>query len=47
MPPDFILLSEPLVDDNLRLPRRREPLGIEHLAAQVSIGVFVVSVLRT
>ena len=47
MSPDLVVLSELLVDDNLRLPRRREPLGIEQLAAQVSIEAFVVSVLRT
>ena len=30
---DVIVLSEPLVDDNLGLLRRREPLGVEYLVA--------------
>ena len=47
MPPDLVLLSELLVDDDRSLPRRRKPFGILHLAAQGSIGGFVVSVLQT
>jgi hypothetical protein len=31
--PDVIVLAEPLVDDDLGLLRRREPLGIEDLFA--------------
>ena len=30
---DVIVLSEPLVDDDLGLLHRREPLGVEYLAA--------------
>jgi hypothetical protein len=40
-----IVLSEPVVDDDLSLLRRREPLGVEHLMTQGSVEVFVVSVL--
>ena len=40
-----IVLSEPLVDDNLSLLCRREPLGVEHLAAECAVEAFVVSVL--
>jgi len=31
--PDLIVLPEPLVDDDLRLLRCREPLGVEYLLA--------------
>jgi len=40
-----VVLSEPLVDDDLSLLCSGEPLGIENLAAQRSIEAFVVSVL--
>ena len=30
---DVIVLSEPLVDDDLGLLHRREPLGVEYLVA--------------
>ena len=42
---DVIVLSEPLVDDDLSLLCRVEPFGIEHLAAQCAVESFVVSVL--
>ena len=47
MPSDLVLLSEPLVDDDRSLPRRRKPFGFQYLAAQGFIEAFVVSVLRT
>jgi len=40
-----VVLSEPLVDDDLSLLCCGEPPGIENLAAQRSIEAFVVSVL--
>ena len=40
-----VVLSAPLVDDDLSLLCRREPFGIENLAAQRSIEALVVSVL--
>ena len=40
-----IVLSEPVVDDDLSLLRRREPLGVENLVAKDSVEAFVVSVL--
>ena len=42
---DVIVLSEPLIDDDLGLLCRHEPLGIEYLAAQRSIEAFVVLAL--
>jgi len=42
---DEVVLSEPLVDDDLGLLCRREPFGIKHLAAQGSIEALIVSVL--
>jgi hypothetical protein len=42
---DVIVLFEPLVDDDLSLLRRREPLGVEYLMTQGSVEAFVVSVL--
>ena len=42
---DVIVLSEPLVDDDLSQLCRVEPFGVEHLAAQSSVKAFVVSVL--
>ena len=42
---DVIVLSEPLVDDDLSLLCRVAPFGIEHLAAQSSVKSFVVSIL--
>ena len=42
---DVIVLSEPVVDDDLSLLRRREPLGVEHLMTQGSVEAFVVSIL--
>ncbi len=40
-----VVLSEPLIDDDLSLRRRGEPLGIEHLVAKGTVEAFVVSVL--
>ena len=40
-----VVLSEPLIDDDLSLRRRGEPLGIEHLAAKCAVEAFVISVL--
>ena len=34
---DVIVLPEPLVDDDLRLPGRCEPFGVEQLAAQRAV----------
>ena len=42
---EVIVVFEPVVDDDLCLPGRREPLCIEHLAAKGSVEAFVVSVL--
>ena len=42
---DVIVLSEPLIDDDLGLLCRHEPLGIEYLTAQRSIEAFVVLAL--
>ena len=42
---DVIVLSEPLVDDDLGLLCCGEPFGVEHLAAQSSVKSFVVSIL--
>ena len=42
---DVVVLSEPLIDDDLSLLRRREPLGVKHLMTQGSVEAFVVSVL--
>ena len=42
---DVIVLSEPLVDDDLSLLCCGEPFGVEHLAAQSSVKSFVVSIL--
>ncbi len=35
---DVIVLSEPLVDDDLSLLCCGEPFGVEHLAAQVPLN---------
>ena len=40
----MVVLPEPLVDDDLSLLRRREPLGVEQLAAMGPVEAFVVSV---
>ena len=40
-----VVLSEPVIDDDLRLLGRREPLRIENLSAQRAIEPLVVSVL--
>ena len=40
-----VVLSEPLIDDDLSLRRRGEPLGIEHLVAKGTVEAFIVSVL--
>ena len=42
---DVVVLSEPLIDDNLCLLCRREPFGVEHLVAQGAVEALVVSVL--
>ncbi len=42
---DVIVLSEPLVDDDLGLLCCGEPFGVEHLAAQSFVKSFVVSIL--
>jgi len=42
---DVVVLPEPLVDDDLSLLSRGEPLGIENLVAQGSVEAFVISVL--
>ena len=42
---DVVVLSEPLIDDDLGLLCRHEPFGIEYLAAQGSIEALIVSVL--
>jgi hypothetical protein len=31
--PDMIVLSQPLIDDDLSLPGGREPFGVEHFLA--------------
>ena len=41
---DVIVLPEPGVDDDLGLSRRREPLRVEHLAAQRAVETLVVSI---
>ena len=41
----MVVLSEPLVDDDLSLLSRGEPFGVEHFVAQGSVEAFVVSVL--
>ena len=40
-----IVLSQPLVNDDLSLLCCGEPFGVEHLAAQSSVKSFVVSIL--
>ena len=45
MRPDVIVLSEPVIDDDLGLLGRCEPLRIEHLSAQCAIEPLVASVL--
>jgi hypothetical protein len=42
---DVVVLPEPLVDDDLGLAGRDEPLGIEHLSAQRAIEPLVVAIL--
>ena len=41
----MVVLPEPLIDDDFSLLRRREPVGVEHLAAKGPVEAFVVSVL--
>ena len=45
MRPGVIVLPEPVIDDDLSLLGRREPLRIENLSPQCPIEPFVVSVL--
>ncbi len=40
-----IVLFEPAVDDDLGLPCRREPFGVQDFPAQRAIEAFVVSIL--
>ena len=42
---DVIVLLQPRVDDDLRLPCRREPLGIENLAPQRAVEALVITIL--
>jgi len=42
---DVIVLAKPLVDDDLRLTGRYEPLGIEHFASQCAVEPLIVAVL--
>ena len=42
---DVIVLPEPLIDDDLGLLGRREPLGVENLVPERSIEALVVAVL--
>ncbi len=42
---DVVVLPEPRVDDDLRLPGRREPLGVENFTPQRPVEAFVVAVL--
>ena len=39
---EVIVVFEPVVDDDLCLRSRREPLCIEHLAVKGSVSAFVV-----
>lgn len=43
--PDVVVLSEPLIDDGLRLSGCREPFGVEHFATKRSVEALIVSVL--
>ena len=43
--PSVVVLSEPLIDDDLGLFCRREPFRIENLSAQRAIEPLVVSIL--
>ena len=45
MRPGVVVLSEPVIDDDLRLLGRREPFHIENLSAQRAIEPLVVSIL--
>ncbi len=45
MRPCVIVLPEPVIDDDLRLLGRREPLRVENLSAQRAVKPLVVSVL--
>ena len=40
-----IVLGDPLIDHDLRLPGGCEPLGVEHLAPQRTVEALVISVL--
>lgn len=40
-----VVLSEPVIDDDLRLLGRREPLRVENLPAQRPVEPLIVSVL--
>ena len=42
---DVIVLAQPCVDDDLRLTRGGEPLGVEQFGAQCAVEALVVSVL--
>lgn len=42
---DVVVLSEPLVDDDLGLLCCGEPFGIEHLVAKGPVEALVVSIL--
>ena len=41
----MVVLSEPLIDDDLCLLYRCEPFGVEHFVAQGSVEAFVISIL--
>ena len=45
MRPHVIVLAEPVIDNDLCLPGRCEPLGVEHLVAQRAIEALVISAL--
>lgn len=42
----MIVLLEPMIDDDLRVPGCREPFRVENFSAQRAIKPLVVSVLR-
>jgi hypothetical protein len=42
---DVVVLPEPCVDDDLRPPGRREPLGVENFTPQRAVEALVVAVL--
>ena len=45
MRPGVIVLPEPVVDDDLGLLGRREPLRIENLSTQCTVESLIVAVL--